>query len=215
MIGGYGQIPFQVGQGLPILQIEHEALLDAYAPGWSKQEDTAHYAETFAHARIITTIWMINERIKNQAIPMRMLEALPEWEKILKLRPKLSDDEITRRSRVAAKLRGIVGNTLGDLSDVARAIFGSKFVQLVTPSLINIVTYWPGVNPGPPGFEWMSTRALVGIQLTTGLSQEDFLSKRQELQTQYRDMKPAWLYIEIGIGSEFIADLGIVDVTFI
>lgn len=216
MLGGYGSVPFQVGGGESVLEVEHRALLDAYAPGWSADPDTENWAEAFAHARIVSMIWAINRRLRNQALPMRMLENLPVWEQATSLRPLPGDSDNDRRRKVAAKLRGLANNAVSDIGDVSRAIMGANFDALtfVAPGLAT--TYWPGINPGPPGFEWSSNRAVIGVRVTkTGLDDEAFVAKRAALADALRGMVPAWLHFVIGVGSQWVVNVGVVSQTFI
>lgn len=216
-MAAYGRSPYprRYGGGPNVLIIEHMAMLDALAPGWDVSEDTAVYAETYAHALAVTMIWRINGRLRNQRVPTKMLESLPVWEETCGLRPTPSDTMPARRRSLAAKMRGFVGNTLGDIYDVCAAAAATNFVgiNLVDPA----TTYWPGINPGPPGFEWSSNRATIGVGLTrTGLADSDFFALVQRLNALLSALVPSWMTFRVGTSEGgFIVDVGIVDVTLI
>lgn len=214
----FGRNPFAMrfGGGRSVLQQEHEALLDALAPGWDASEDTANYAECYAYALALTMIWRVNGRLRNMLIPSRMLESLPVFEEATRLRPSATDTLQARRAALAAKFRGLAGNTLGDIYDVCAVNAGVNFVGigLVDPPTI----YWPGINPGPPGFEWTSNRARIGIKLSRdGMDDRDFSDLTERLGTQLRGLLPAWMDFVLGIDSPdgFICDVGIVDSTIV
>lgn len=216
MFGGYGGFPITFGGDESALEAEHHALLDAYAPGWDASADTANYAEAWAHAQVVSAIWAINERVRNQAQPMRMLEVLSEWETILNLRPTLKDLDIERRRRVASRLRGMASNTIADIAAVCRTMFGQNFDTIVATDPANQTTYWPGVNPGSPGWEWSSNRARIGVRVTkAGLDESSFLAKRAALAETLFAMLPAWLDFTIGVGSGFVVGQGVVGQTFV
>ena len=214
--GCFNGFPLTLGGGDSDLEIEHEALLDALTPGWDSADGTANNAECYAHAMIVSMIWAVNSRVRNQAIPMRMLENLLVWEETLKLRPSRTDSAIERRKRVAARIRGIVNNAVVDIEDSAIAIFGDNFEQLVVVAPADEIVYWPGINPGPPGFEWSSNRAIIGIRTNmSGISEIDWQSKRASLADTLDAMLPAWMSFQIGIGSDWIVNEGILGETFL
>ncbi len=215
---GFGQpnpFPFTLGGGESPEETEHMALLDALAPGWDADEDPIHNAECLAYAQILSTIWACNKRLTNQALPMRMLENLTTWEEVLKLRPSARDTDVDRRRRVAAKLRGLGNNTIGDIRDAVEALLGENFDDLVFVAPANVVSYWP-VNPGPPGFEWTSNRAVLGVRMNkNALSESAFFDKRAALVDLLDSILPSWMTFRIGVGTSFIVNQGVVGQTFL
>lgn len=215
------RFPLTLGGGDDIHRIEHEALLDALAPGWDAQDpltgsDTDHNAQAWAEATAISMIWAANKRLRNQAIPERMLEQLTVWEQSLSLRPTLNDTDVARRNRVAAKLRGIANNALGDIEEAARTILGINFEALLLVAPADWINYWPGVNPGPPGFEWSSNRAVVAIRMNqNSLGTNDFLALRNELARHLDAMLPSWQRFVVGVGTSFITNVGVVGQSFV
>jgi hypothetical protein len=162
--GGTGEFPFTFGGGDPetlngsILEAEHQALLDELAPGWDGSDDTEFNIEMRAWAGLVTTIWAINRRLKGWLIPDEMLESLPVWEESTGLRPSAATSDVERRQRVAGKLRGIASNAISFIESSAQEILGAAFDGLIVADPANHIVYWPGVNPGPPGFEWSTNR---------------------------------------------------------
>lgn len=224
--GKYNPFPLTFGGGESTLEVEHLAMLDELAPGWDVSEGTAVWNEAYAHAGVLSLIWSCNERLKNQALPLRMLENLTVWEEATGLRPTLADLDGERRRRVAAKLRGLAGNRLADISDTCSAIFGDNFSQVTRVDPANGITYWPGgpalpsgqgmSAPGPPGFEWSTNRVVLLVVVTTdGLSSALFQDKRSALYDALDTLIPAWMTITIGVGSSFIVNVGIVGQTYI
>jgi len=215
--GRFGGYPRRYGGGDSTKQIELEAFLDAFAPAWDAAEDTENYAECEAYAVAVAMIWDINRRLTNQAIPAQMLEALPIWEETLKLRPADTDSAAARRGKVAAKLRGIAGNSTGDIVAALTALLGTTFVQLVIVPTANELTYWPGIYPGPPGYEWSSNRALVGVEVQQGvLSDAEFQDKQDAVVELLDLMLPSWMTFCTGVESGgFICDVGICGETFL
>jgi hypothetical protein len=116
------------------------------------------------------------------------------WEDATRINVGLDDSEIERRARLAAKMRGLGGNTIGDIRDACARLCGSNFVALHTVAPANEIVFWPGVNPGPPGLEWMSNRATVYVELTkSGLDQGAFESLVSRLLGELDDLCPSWL----------------------
>ncbi len=209
--------PRRYGGGASTVELEHQALLDALAPGWDVSPETAIYAECYAHALAITAIWAINGRLRGQMVPARMLETLPTWEQACGLRPAPGDTPPARRRAVAAQLRGLVGNTLGDINDVCAASAGTAFGGLAIVDAAQATVYWPGINPGPPGFEWSSNRAVVGVKLIKlGFTDADFLALVSRINRQLASLCPAWMTFQVGVDKGVcICDVAVCDQTFL
>ncbi len=215
--GVYGTFPFTFGDTTDdAFEVEHKALLDAMSPALDPTEDTAHEIETYAEALGLAMIWDANERLANQAIPEKMLEALTDWEQVLKLNPSVDDSDQERRARVAAKLRGLINNALPDIEATAKKALGVNFGAVVLVDPANQITYWPGGTPGPPSFEWYSSRAIIGIRMTaTGLNAVQFAAKRAALIQALDSTLPSWMAMACGVGSEFVVNQGIVGQTLL
>ena len=216
--GIYGTFPFTFGDTSDdAFEVEHTAMLGALAEyGLDATEGTEHEIETYAHALALSMIWDADERLANQAIPEKMLEALTDWEQILKLTPTIDDSDQERRARVAAKLRGLINNALPDIEATAKKVLGVNFAAVVLVDPANHITYWGGGIPGPPGLEWYSSRAIVAIRMTqTGLSASQFAAKRAALIQALDAMLPAWMSGAVGVGSQFVVNQGIVGTTLV
>jgi hypothetical protein len=161
--------------------------------------DTAHI-EASADARAIAWIWSINQRVANQNHPRRMLENLPVWEEAMQLRPTPTQSDNDRRRVVGARMRGFTNNALDpDMKAAATEVAGSVFVETRTTVEADATIYWPGVNPGPPGFENTSNRSHVAFVLdATGVEQDDFITRRDAVVGIIADMRPDWLTYEVG-----------------
>lgn len=222
--GLYGGFPLRFGGGVSTLETEHLALLDQLEFAWDVNEDSETYLEAYAHAKVLTTIWICNERLKNQALPLRMLENLPTWEEATSLRPTAKEMPQARRRRLAAKLRGLIGNTMADLEDIGAAIFGANFTELRLAESANHIIYWPGgaalstglSAPGPPGQEWSTNRVrLAAVVTKTGLSDSQYVDKAGHLVQALDATAPAWMTFCVGVGSEFVVNQGVVGQTLI
>src|SRR5580698_4129469 len=88
------------------LEIEFQALLDCYAPGWTSADSTQSACECRAMALGLACMWAINQRMQNIMVPQSMLESLPTWEEACSLRPLLNESIQQRRAAVAARFAG-------------------------------------------------------------------------------------------------------------
>ena len=215
--GVYGTFPFTFGDTTDdAFEVEHKALLEAMSPALDPTEDTAHEIETYAEALGLAMIWDANERLANQAIPEKMLEALTDWEQVLKLNPSVDDSDQERRARVAAKLRGLINNALPDIEATAKKALGVNFGAVVLVDPADHYVYSPANVPGPPSFEWSSSRAIVGIRMTTtGLNAAQFSAKRAATIQALTSMLPSWMAESVGVGSEFVINEGVFGVTLL
>lgn len=213
--------PRRFGGGKRAHQAEHEAALEALLPGYDVGEDTAVYAESYAHALGVAFVWAAYGRAQSALLPTRMLETLPDWEQACGTRPSLRDDVITRRAAVAGKMRGLTGNRVADLTDACRRLLGDRFDSIATVAEADEVAYWPGINPGPPGFEWSSNRLHIALVINkTGLSEQEYIDLRARAFSLLDSMLPAWMSFSIlasaaSTGSAFIVNQGIVGSTIL
>jgi hypothetical protein len=216
--GRYNPFPRRFGGGPNVLEIEHLAMLDALAPAWDTSDTTEIHAETYAHAIAVTAIWALNKRLEGNRIPDRMLETLATWEQACGLRPLNTDTHVDRRRAVAAKLRGFAGNALAQIDDVCRDLAGDSYLGLVTADTAQVVTYWGGINPGPPGFEWCSNRAQIGVRLDADSfpRTSDLLDTVRKLRNTLNALCPAWMGFEIGTDDGgFVVAVGIIGQTLL
>jgi uncharacterized protein YmfQ (DUF2313 family) len=210
--GRWGRWPFKFGstQQAPT-KVAYRAMLDTLEPAFDSTTGTVHEIETFAYARIEGMSWGAGQRLSNQAQPAKMLEALADWETILELTPAAGTTDNARRAAVAAKQRGLIGNSLVDIEDVCEAAMGANFDALVTVAEEDVAEYWAGGTPGPPGAEWSSNVATIAVRVNkTGLNEADFLAKVGRLREQLEDLLPSWMTLTIGTGSSFIVGADIV-----
>ena len=193
------RFPWSLGGHDPTIDQEHQAILDAYAPGWDVSEDTEIHAEAWMEAVAVSMIWNVNRRFGNQLIPTRMTDLLEPYERACGLRPKPTAPAKARRNALAAKLRGLAGNLYADIQAAARNAAGSAYVATAVAAAADIFSYLPGINPGPPGFEFSSNRALVSIWLQPGgRSQSGFLAVHRAVFDAIDAIKPVWLRVNIG-----------------
>lgn len=205
------------GGGHSVWQLELAALLDAYASGWDSSETSQSTAEVHALALGVATVWAVNKRLEGQRIPARMLETLPRWEAACNLRPAPTDTVQARRAAVAARFLGYAGNAIAQISNVCQTLGGSAFLGLVYVTGSSAVTYWPGINPGPPGFEWTSSRACAAVQLSrSGLPDAAFFDLVRRLRSELQILAPSWMTFACGSSDGgFVPGVGIPGVSLI
>lgn len=207
--GRFGTFPFRFGGGTSAQQIAAESMKTALAPGPGLGYDVTDpiiSSEIEAHAGAVGTIWAVNERLKNNALPLRMMEELPNAEQVYGIRPtpEQSDDE--RRAAVAAKKSALTSNTLSAIEAAAQALAGAQFVGMFTGSESQVYVFWPLGNPGPPGFEWTSSRNHIQIAITKdGLPDDTTFERLRANMINLLDaMVPSTHTFSVNSGSGFI-----------
>lgn len=215
--------PFRFGGGKSTREQERIALESSFRRDGYDPSDPTKAAEAYALAHASAVIWAVSERNRGAEIPSRMQETLVDFETNLRVRAETGEFIADRRRNVAAKLRALSGQaTYFDIEDVCRAQLGGAFegVALVDPS--DFYAYQPGRNPGPPGFEWSTTRSLIGIQIRQPPSNGDqrWQSRQSRLFRLLKTYLPAYMWFEIGrddggftVGEQFGG--GLLGVTFL
>lgn len=215
-LGRWGSLPFKLGstQSKPT-KVEYRALLDALEPGYDSTVGTVHEVETFAQARVPGMIWGAGKRLTNQAIPEKMMEMLPEWETILKLNPPPGTPDVERRAAVAARFLGLKNNAIPDIEEVCAKLMGANFEAVVLVDPDDVVSYY-ALLPGPPGFEWASNIAIIGIRVNkNGLDDAQFYAKVAALRDMLDRFLPSWMTYTVGRGDSFVVDESIVGLDYI
>lgn len=211
--------PKRWGGGLRPRTLEARALsLTFQRRGHDVSEGSTKAGEAYAFGNAIANTWAISERNRGADIPRRMLETLPTYEEILRTRPGPNDSENARRTVVAAKMRGQAGQATGDdIEDVCRTLLGPSFEGIASVDPTEEYSYWPGMNPGPPGFEWCSNRCSIAI-LVRLRTQSD--AEWRQLIAQLNDLMesllPGWETFVIGTeDGGFVVNQGIVGRTLL
>lgn len=220
--GAYGIFPFDLGGGDPdveggsFVETEHNALLRELEPAFDVSEDTDVWLETLSEAIILAGIWAVNQRLRGWLIPLRMMESLPIWEQATGLRPGLEATAPARRRTLDAKLGGMASNAIGAIETAAQRVLGAAFGGLVITDPSDQITYWPGVNPGPPGFEWSTNRVRIGIIIDeTALGGDDFVDVRARVWLAIEPILRIDMTLAIGVGSDFTVGISVVGKAFL
>lgn len=213
------QFPWRFGGHDNTQDIELQTMLDALSPGWDVSEGTEAHAEISVDALAVTMIWTVNRRIGKQRFPLSMMDDLEAWEEATRMRVTPSQSLKERRRRLAARLRGIANNAFQDIDGAARTALGHNFVATVGTADGEETSYMPGINPGPPGYEFSNTTAHICIHTNQdGISDQEWRDKRDSLIETLGNIVPVWLQYTIGVGDgtgSFIADIGIADITIL
>lgn len=207
--GLYGTMPFTFGGEESPQEIASQALKTALSPEKGLGYDVTDplmVAEIDAHANTIATIWDVNTRLANSAIPLRMMETLSESEQVYGIRPTPEQSDQERRASLAAKMIALPSNTLSAIEQAAQALAGAQFVGMFTASESQVYVFWPLVNPGPPGFEWTSSRNHIQIALTNdGLPDDASYTRLRSSMTNLLDaMLPSTHTFSVTLGTSFI-----------
>lgn len=213
--GNFGTMPFTFGGETPVKETATNAILAALSPSQGLGYDTSApslVAEVEAHGNVVATIWAVNERVALSEVPSAMMESLPDAETAYGVRPTPQQSDTERRSVIAAKKRGAIGNSSTDLEAAIRAIAGSNFVALHTVDDSERWVFWT-MEPGPPGVEWASATCMYQVQLSKdGLASDaEFLRMRSAVENLLMAMLPSSHTFYVGTGTGFQADISRVD----
>ena len=192
------RFPLQLGGPEDLHAVEHQAVLGALQDYYNVDSAGGVWCQAYADATALAFVWACNRRLANQRNPLKMTDALSDWEQACGLVPTIGDSEVDRRNRLAAKMAGLIGNAIADIDRSCQQALGQSYGALViTPPALQ-VTYWPGVNPGPPGREWSSNRARIAIVVTNpGFDDETLRNQLSALSSLLQSLLPVWAVFDV------------------
>jgi hypothetical protein len=215
--GKWALFPITFGGGTSVAETIANAMYAALEPGYDVS-DPLIKAEIDGQAIIVANIWAVNERLKAEALPGSMQDNLVMYETAMGITISDEDTEIGRRKRVAARLAGLVANTVWDMERAAQKLAGVQFVEIRTPLPEHCFNYWPGGTPGPPGMPWASGRARLAVQLRRdGLpTDEAFFRLVNDTEVLLDAMAPIWMQVFVVEGEgtavdDFVCDLSVCE----
>ncbi len=180
--GGKAPYPRRMGGGKTLVATILESLNQQRGTAYDVSESSPVYAENMAMARALANAWSTNQRLANQADPLRMTDTLPRWEKILDLHPLPTDTEPVRRAAVAkaferigktfnrSRLQQLVERELGPF------YLGTYYIPLALAIVTVPDSSYPFGTPNPD-YPWSSNacKVLIHVQKPAGYSWGDFL----------------------------------------
>lgn len=218
--GGYGPFPFRFGGGDHPVKVYHKALLEAYDGVFNTDEGSLTELEALAEASVLAHVPIATERLKGQRVPSRMTTALPKWEEACHTLPSEQQTLKERQDAIAAKLRGMGPNAEPDIADACAALLGAHYVGVHYVDSSEEITYYPGVNPGPPGQEWASNVRHVFVKVQTlGKPLADFRVLMARLERMLGDILPSdmkgdwYVHNTLGGVDGFYLDVSLLDLT--
>lgn len=214
--GRYNPFPRRFGGGKRAIETAHQSLLDRYSKVFTTDDDQLPALEAYAEATTIAAGDAAARRVGNQLQPAKMLENLPVWEEATGTAPSPRDAPRDRRNAVSAKLRGLGPNAQSDIYDAIAAAAGASFVDIHYVGSDDEITYWPGGNPGPPGMDWATNKAIAFIELRRGvLPQDRFDVMVGRVLRAAFDIIPAWMSADwfVSDGDGFTLDVSLLDET--
>lgn len=218
--GGYGPFPLTLGGGDHPVKTYHRGLLEAYEGVFNTEEGSLTELEAYAEASVLAHVPEATGRLEGGRIPTRMTTSLPKWEEACHTLPSTAQTIQERQNAVAAKLRGLGPNAEPDIADACEALLGAHFVEIHYVDSTEEITYYPGVNPGPPGQEWATNIRHVFVQVQKlGLPDSDFTVLMGRLTRMLADFLPSdmkgdwFIYDSAGGVDGFYLDVSRLDET--
>lgn len=196
--------------------------------GFSTARSGLVHAKKLAIARKEAAVQRAAERLVANALPSTSDDALGSWASVLKVRAAPTDGRHDIRQRAAARFLASKGPTRTNEDDSFAGILGDAFVKVWRTTGADLATpptqtYWPGVNPGPTGYDlgggtWLSERAHVVVEVTQppSMTNSDFLHLvNVEFFRHADELLPAWATFNwaFGVSDGFLLDISQLDFT--
>ena len=163
------------------------------------------HTENLAASRSEQARTRTSARLIYNSLPITSYNRLGQWETILAVPRRLGDTAEITRQKCAAKFKAAIGPSAVNEDEAIATLLGDNFVQVYRQTGVDLdtpplITYWPGVNPGPASYDlgggaWVSERAnlVVEVKQIPGESVGDFLElMNTQLFALLDTMLPAW-----------------------
>jgi hypothetical protein len=189
---------------------------------------TLVHCENLATARLMAWWgWRMPEKLQANSIAASADEGLAYHVKVMAIPARASDPRWQLRQRAAAHSKAVISVNLNAIQTALRDLLGAVYVDsffnygtlLSSPP---VMTFWPGVNPGPAAYSlgggaWTSERSrfTVVVQIPPGVPLADFrqLVDVQLFQLLHR-MLPSHATFGWTVGSDgFYLDTDPLDLT--
>jgi len=198
--GGLNPFPFRFGGGPSNQLVIYRSLNEGLGTAFDTTDESTVTAETSADARAIAAVWSANARLANQMDPAKMTDFLGRWEDIFDLRPHRNDSDNARRAVVALKFLALSASLYGTIEEVAAAIMGSAYIDVLYADLVTGHSSWPGGTPSEPTM-WTSSIAHVLVRVVrydaiVGMTQHEFFDRLRQLKFFLRDYMAAWTTLD-------------------
>jgi hypothetical protein len=199
--GGFSPYPRRFGGGRTRAKIIHESLVADRGTAYdAANRDTTAYVEDLAIARAISAAWGTNERLAKLWDAERMAAStISRWEKILALAPAATDDDATRRGRIAAlfarfgdpAIRTQVVDALTDA--LGPAFYAVEYIDysIATIHSPNPMYPWGTYLADAPWYSNVAT-ILVRLQRTAAMTEADFYEAAALVGAILDPMLPSW-----------------------
>lgn len=216
--GRFGQWPFRLGGGKGPRELVHDSLLEQYSKVLDVSGDQLTDSEVYAEAALLSLVWVAGKRASLQGLPLATVDWIEAFEAILKITPLPNDTEPERRNAISARFVSLLGNSELDIREACSRLLGLSLNDVKYLTDAQATTYLPGLNPGPPGLEWFSQRAIVFVLVNkNGLTSLQYSLKIAKLENMLENLLPAWMSFSVarqdhvGVGTGFFLDLSLLD----
>lgn len=229
-IGDYGgdpdKVPSETEGVTPYAWYVYRELSAMRGSAYSGQlGGTIVHCEHLAIARMLAwCYWRLPEQFVANCLPGTADYALPYWAEVLGVPARASDQAWQIRQRCAAHYRATTELTLQSIQAALSDLLGDVYVDATfqTGSSLSsppLLTYWPGVNPGPAsrslgGGCWASERShlYVEVERVAGMSDSDYRQLINVQLFQLLDrMLPAYCTFAAAEGGGFLLDISQLD----
>jgi hypothetical protein len=189
---------------------------------------TLVHCENLATARLMAWWgWRMPEQLRANSQPATADDGLAYHVEVMKIPTRPSDKKWQIRQRCATHHKAIVSSNLTTIQAAIADLLGDAYVtsfytQGTVLSSPPVITFWPGVNPGPAthslgGGAWISERSRLTVvtRIPPGVALGEYrqLADVQLFQLLHR-MLPAHVTFGWTVGSDgFLLDISPLDLT--
>lgn len=188
MTGGLQPFPRRTGGGNSIHSAYLDILKQEMGSAYTKEDRSLVGARNIALARALGQMWMLAQKIPNNAVPKTATDNLLEWAERLGVPVRPTDTEAMIRQACVAKYKLPAGatreNIQSSLSELLRtALLSITEFKSNTLASTTTETFWNAFNPGPPGLAldsegaWISNRChiVVSVQQPNNITFDQLL----------------------------------------
>lgn len=174
--GGLEPFPKRFGGGESIHSAYLDVIKQSLGSAFTTNDASLVGARNIAISRMVGAMYMLAEKVRNNALPATASDSLLSWADRLGVPVRPGDSVTSIRNACIAKYKLPLGATRQNITDSVTTLLSGALLSITEFKGISLNspttrTFWAGINPGPDNFAldsrgaWISDRCHIVISI--------------------------------------------------